>query len=68
MNSYVYNPSKAPVITRNKTYPSHGYEVVNNETRDKLRASGVDVIIEGENDFIPLFVRNTPAKTPNQIA
>ncbi|MCK9601481.1 MAG: hypothetical protein M0R06_20735 [Sphaerochaeta sp.] len=68
MNSYVYNPLKAPKITRSKIYQPQSYEVVDEITVEQLRASGSGVIIEGDEDFIPLFVRNIPAKTPNKVA
>lgn len=47
--------------------PGRGYGVMDTPNAQDLRKHGVEVIVEGDTDFAPVWVRNNPAKTPNEV-
>jgi hypothetical protein len=49
------------------TFAPQEYAVVNKTIATQIQQSGMDMYIEGDDNFKPVFVVNTPAKTPNQI-
>jgi len=67
MNSYIYNPLNAPQFVGSNMFPPRTYVVVDEATVARLKAGNVDVHIEGDDKFRPLFVVNIPAKIPNQL-
>jgi hypothetical protein len=68
MNTYVFNPTKAPQIFGQRTFPPENYEVVDESTRDILKTSGVPIIAEGDTEFRPLWAVNIPESTPDKVA
>ena len=68
MGKHVYNKSKAPAIYGAKiNIPAESYDAFSNETVDCLRGTSLPLIYEDDEDFKPLWIRNFPEKTPNQI-
>ena len=67
MNSYVYNPGQAPLTVGMQVYKPKRYAVVDACAVTQLRSCKVDIQIEGDSAFEPLFAVNIPDKTPNEI-
>jgi hypothetical protein len=57
--TYIYNPGKAPKMFAHLILPPENYSVVTPDERGLLKSGGVDVIFEGDPDFVSPWVSST---------
>jgi hypothetical protein len=68
MGKHVFNRGKAPAIYGMKVnIPPESYDGFGDEMIDQLKTTSLPLIYEGDEGFCPLWIRNCPEKTPNQI-
>lgn len=56
MMVYLYNPSICPQLLGRFTFPANNYSLVDEETAELVKSSGVPVLLETDLGFPPLWL------------
>lgn len=53
---YLFNPGKAPIMYGRLVFPAGAYSVVSEEDAANIRQTSIDVRIEGDENFVPIWL------------